>query len=84
MSKITIRVASSLLLGLFGFACGITRTLLYLGCIIVMAMVRHDGTVKFFNSLLHGMDVTSIVRVNVPFEEVVQGIAEIFIISWLR
>ena len=50
----------------FGFATRLTGALLYLGCAIVMATVGHDSTVKFFNSLLHGLDVSTIVRMDVP------------------
>lgn len=67
----------------FGFATGLTGALLYLGCIIVMTTVGHDGTVKFFNSLLHGLDVRSLIRMNVPFWEVCMGIVETFILGWL-
>lgn len=67
----------------FGLACGLTGALLYLGCFLLMITVGHDGTVSFFNSLLHGLDVTSIVRMNVPLWEAVIGIVETFILAWL-
>lgn len=67
----------------FGFAIGFTAALLYVGCILVMATVGHNGTVKFFNSILHGIDTASIVRMNVPIWEAGMGIVEIFIIGWL-
>ncbi len=67
----------------FGFAVGITWALLYLGCMIVMLTVGHDGAVKFFNSLLHGLDVSTIVRMEVPIWEAAVGIAETFILGWL-
>lgn len=67
----------------FGFAVGITLALLYLGCAIVMATVGHDGTVKFFNSLLHGLDVSTIVRMNVSLTEAAIGLIETFILGWL-
>ncbi len=67
----------------FGFATGLTGALLYLGCAIVMATVGHDGTVKFFNSLLHGLDVSAILRMDVPLWEAVIGIVETFILGWL-
>lgn len=67
----------------FGFATGFTASLLYVGCILVMATVGYDGTVKFFNSILHGIDTTSIIRTNVPFWEACMGIVEVFIIGWL-
>ena len=67
----------------FGFAAGLTAALLYVGCAIVMISVGHDGTAKFFNSLLHGLDVSSIIRMNIGFGEICIGIIETFIIGWL-
>ena len=66
-----------------GLAVGLTSALLYLGCIILMATVGHAGTVKFFNSVLHGLNVASIIRMNVPLWEACLGIAETFILGWL-
>lgn len=67
----------------FGFATGFTAALLYVGCILVMSTVGQSGTVRFFNSLLHGIDTTSIIRMNVPFWDAVMGIIQVFIIGWL-
>lgn len=67
----------------FGMAFGLTGALLYLGCIILMVTVGREGTIQFFNSLLHGLDTASIIRMQVPWWEAVIGIAETFIISWL-
>lgn len=67
----------------FGLAVGLTAALLYIGCIVVMATVGHDGSVKFFNSLLHGLDISSIVRMNIPLSEAFIGIAETFILGWM-
>jgi len=67
----------------FGFAVGLTMALFYLGCTMVMATVGYDGTVKFFNSLLHGLDVTNIVRMDVSLGEAAIGLIETFIIGWL-
>ena len=66
-----------------GLAFGLTGALLYLGCIIVMATVGHEGSVKFFNSLIHGVDFSSVVRMNMPGWEAIIGIFETFILSWL-
>ena len=49
----------------------------------MMLTVGHNGSVKFFNSLLHGLDVTTIVRMNVPIWEAVVGLVETFILGWL-
>lgn len=67
----------------FGLACGLTGALLYMGCILLMITVGKDGTVTFFNSLLHGLDVTTIVRTDIPWWEAAMGIAETFILGWL-
>ena len=67
----------------FGLAFGLTGVLLYLGCIVLMVTVGRTGTITFFNSLLHGLDVTSIVRMDVPWWEAVIGIVETFILAWL-
>jgi len=66
-----------------GFATGLTAALLYLGCMLVMLTVGQKGTVKFFNSLLHGLDVTSVVRIEVPLWEAGLGIVQTFILGWL-
>lgn len=67
----------------FGLAVGATFVLLYLGCVFVMASVGKEVTIYFFNSLLHGLDVTSIIRMNMPVGEMVMGAIEIFILGWL-
>lgn len=66
-----------------GLAFGLTGALLYLGCMVLMLTVGHNGTVNFFNSLLHGLDVSSIVRMDIPLWEAGIGIIETFILGWL-
>lgn len=67
----------------FGLAFGLTGAILYLGCVILMVTVGHDGTVKFFNSILHGLDTSSIIRKDVPLWEAFIGFIETFILAWL-
>tara|TARA_R110000782_G_scaffold121061_1_gene212123 strand:- start:678 stop:959 length:282 start_codon:yes stop_codon:yes gene_type:complete len=66
-----------------GFSVGITGAILYVGCMIVMLTAGQEGTIKFFNSLLHGLDVSSVIRMNVPLLEALIGIVQTFIIGWL-
>ncbi len=66
-----------------GFAFGLTGALIYLGCMIVMATAGREGSIKFFNSLLHGLDTTNIIRMDVPLLEVLMGIVQTFILWWL-
>lgn len=67
----------------FGFAMGLTGALLYAGCMVVLATAGQEGSITFFNSLLHGLDTTSIIRINVPIWEALIGIVQTFIIAWL-
>jgi len=67
----------------FGFAFGATFALLYLGCVLVMAVLSKGEAIFFFNSLMHGVEVTSILRTDMPFYEMVIGVVEIFILGWL-
>ena len=66
-----------------GLAFGLTGALLYLGCMLLMATVGPDNSIKFFNSLLHGLDVSSIIRTGVPLWEAGVGIVQTFILGWL-
>ncbi|KYG79298.1 hypothetical protein AWW67_13045 [Roseivirga seohaensis] len=67
----------------FAFAWGVASLVLYLGCIILMSTVGHEGTVLFFNSLLHGLDTSTIIRMDVPLSEALIGLVETFILGWL-
>ena len=66
-----------------GFSLGLTGALLYLGCMIVMATVGREGTIAFFNSLLHGLDTSKIIRMDIPLTEALLGTAQSFILGWL-
>lgn len=66
-----------------GLAVGSTCALFYLGCMFVMAMVPHETAIAFFNSILHGVDVTPIVRWEMPLWEAVVGVIEVFILGWM-
>ena len=67
----------------FGLATGATGVILYLGCILLMLTVGRDGTVQFFNNLIHGLDTSSIVRMDVPIQEALIGIVQTFALGWL-
>lgn len=67
----------------FGMAVGSAGAILYLGCILLTLTVGREGTIWFFNSLLHGLDTTSIIRMNVPVWQALLGIVQTFILGWL-
>lgn len=66
-----------------GLAFGITGTLLYIGCVFVMATVSKKAAVTFFNSLLHGVDVTHVLRGGIPLWQLCLGVVETFVLGWL-
>jgi hypothetical protein len=67
----------------FGLAFGITGALLYFGCALVMLVLGHESSVNFFNTLLHGVDVSSIIRMDISLVEGLLGLVQTFILSWL-
>lgn len=67
----------------FGLAWGLTGALLYIGCAVVMMAAGKQGLIFFFDSLFHGIDISPILRTNMPFWEMVLGTLETFIFSWL-
>lgn len=66
-----------------GIACGLTGVLLYLGCIILMISVGQKGTISFFNNLLHGLDTTAIIKMDVSLLDTILGLIQTFILFWL-
>ncbi|MBN1359392.1 MAG: hypothetical protein JW993_02320 [Sedimentisphaerales bacterium] len=50
--------------------------------LIVMAGPR-ETVIVFFNSVLHGIDITPIMRWEMPWWEMIVGVLEVFIIGWL-
>lgn len=67
----------------FGLAFGVTGALLHFGCILLMFTVGKEGTIRFFNSIVHGVDFSAVIRVDIPLGEAVIGLVEIFILGWL-
>ena len=53
----------------FGFAVAVACAVSYLGCVFVMMTVPQDVAIRFFNSLMHGVDVTTIMRWDMPLWE---------------
>lgn len=66
-----------------GLAFGFTTVILYLGCVLLVLTVGQQGTVVFFNALLHGLDTSAIIRIDIPWWEALMGIIQTFILGWL-
>ncbi len=67
----------------FGLAVGVASVLLYVGCVIGMAILGKNGTIAFFNNLFHCLDVRLIIKMNIPLRETIIGTIETFILGWL-
>lgn len=67
----------------FGFAVAMASALSYVGCVFVMMTVPQKAAIRFFNSMMHGVDVTPIMRWDMPMWEMAVGLLEIFILGWL-
>ncbi|WP_394337876.1 DUF5676 family membrane protein [Flavipsychrobacter stenotrophus] len=50
---------------------------------MIMLILGHDSSVKFFNTLLHGLDVTSIIRMDISPVEEILVLVQTFILCWL-
>lgn len=66
-----------------GFALGSACGILYIACVFVMLTAPKEAVVRFFNSILHGLDVEPIMRWGMPWWEAAIGAVEFTILGWL-
>ena len=66
-----------------GLAVGLTLVVFRVGCIIVFSALSREQAVSFFNTLLHGVDVSPILKMETSALEVIYGLIQIFILGWL-
>jgi P-type Cu2+ transporter len=64
-------------------AFGTAFTLFYLGCVIIMAVLGRDSTIIFLNSLMHGVDTSSVINMEVPVWLTILGLVEMFVLGCL-
>ena len=67
----------------FGIALGLTGVILYLACMCLMLIAGQGGTTWLFNSVLHGLDVSSVSRMSVPIGQTIAGIILTFGLGWV-
>lgn len=67
----------------FGLAVGLTFAVLRLGCIIVFVLLSREQAIAYFNTLVHGIDVSPILRTEMSIQSMVYGLIQIFILGWL-
>lgn len=64
-------------------AFGTAFTLFYLGCVIIMSVLGRDSTIIFLNSLMHGIDTSSVISMEVPVWMTILGLVEMFVLGCL-
>lgn len=67
----------------FGLALGSTFAVTYAACAFVMSCVSREASIRFFNGILHGLDVTTIMTAEMTLGGVITGIIEVFVLGWL-
>ena len=67
----------------FGLAVGLTLSILRLGCSILFSITTRDQAIQFTNTLLHGVDVTPILRSEMSVQGMIYGLVQIFILGSL-
>lgn len=66
-----------------GLAFGVAFSVFYLACIAMMAILGQETTVFVFNSLMHGLDTTTIIRMEVPIWDTIVGLILTFLLGWV-
>lgn len=66
-----------------GLAVGLTAAVFYLACVILMALLGQEATVAFFNTLMHGLEVSEVIRMAVPWWQSLLGLILFFILGWI-
>jgi len=66
-----------------GFAGAMVGVLSYAGCMAFMKVLPEEIVIRVSNSLMHGLDVTPIMRSEVPMTDSLIGIVEIGVLGFL-
>ena len=57
-----------------GLSTGFTGFIIYLICFILMSILPKDSIISLANLIFHGIDFTSIIRMDIPFIETIMGL----------
>jgi len=63
----------------FAVASGITGSVIYIGCYIIMAILPEKILIKLANLIFHGVDFSNSLRMNITLTETFIGIVASFI-----
>ncbi len=62
----------------FAISVGISSIAIYIGCVILMAIIGESGIIRVSNILFHGMDFSNIIRMNIPITDNLIGVVASF------
>lgn len=65
-----------------GLSFGLTFAFLHVLCVSVVSFASRETTIMFFNTLLHGLDVTTVLRTEMSALEMIYGFFQIFILGY--
>lgn len=65
----------------FGLACGIAFAIGDAACVLVKGILPLDTQIRVFNTLLHGVDITTVVRNEMSMGEMALGLIGWFAIG---
>lgn len=60
-------------------ASGAASLVVYIGCILIMTIFGANAIIKLSNLLFHGVDFSSIVRMDIPVSETILGLVVSFV-----
>lgn len=67
----------------FGLAVGIAATLYYFACALVFIIGGRDVSIQYLNSVLHGVDISPILKQSMTVTELCISLVEFFVITTL-
>lgn len=63
----------------FGIAIGVAGAILYIACMVFMAVTPKENVAWISNSVLHGVNIQSVMRESVPLVQSLVGIVSTFV-----
>ena len=66
-----------------GITLAITTSAIYLVCVFVIMRVPREMAIDLYNNILHGLDVSGILKPSMTISQMAAGLISVFIIGWL-
>ena len=69
--------------GTLGAAVGLAGGAFYIGCVLVMVLVEKDVLVQFLNSIVHGLDLSAVLRLDLGIWDSLLGLVNTLALGWV-